>query len=215
MLSRAAVSKLRRVVAEWARLPERSHASPLRCGCLWAIPRDEGRGWLDCPSRTDALPYLGSPVRWPGSRPLDREHPGVQPVAIVIRRPQAAHSGESAHLDAALLSRLSLQRSVPGVWLLRAGIQMPVPSWRQFLSLSARQHLESADRDQCGACHSGCRFFAPPAPSTAARQQRCLASDDLCGRSGTRVLRELEGSTRHTGLSRRNSAVLTVPLVGC
>jgi hypothetical protein len=30
-----------------------------------------------------------------------------------------------------------------------------------------------------------------------------LASDVLCGRSGTRVLRELEGSTRHTGLSRR------------
>src|SRR5207253_8318757 len=70
------------------------------------------------------------------SRPLDREHPGVQPAAIVICRSQAARSGEPAPPDAALLSRLSLQRSVPGVWLLRAGIQMSVPSWRQFPSLS-------------------------------------------------------------------------------
>ena len=130
------------------------------CLSLRAIPRDEGRGWLDCSSRpTNALPHPGSPVRWSGSRPLDREHPGVQPVAIVICRSQAARSGEPAPPDAALLSRLSLQRSVPGVWLLRAGIQMSVPSWRQFPSLSARQHLGAADRDQCGACHSGCRFF--------------------------------------------------------
>jgi hypothetical protein len=136
-----------------------------------------------------------SPVRWPGSRPLDREHPGVQPVAC---RSQAARSGEPAPPDAALLSRLSLQRSVPGVWLLRAGIQMSVPSWRQFPSLSARQHLGAADRDQCGACHSGCRFFS------ACAVHRCPPAALFGfgrGRSGPRVLRELEGST--TGLSRR------------
>ena len=50
-----------------------------------------------------------------------------------------------------------------------------------------------------------CRFFVPPAPSTAVRQQRCLASDVPCGRVRPRraSCAKLEGALRDTGLSRR------------
>ena len=142
----------------WHRGKRRGSRHHLRLPIEWLIGFDRSTasspGGADSGDHCCSVPR--SPARWPGARPLDREHPGVQPVAC---RSQAARSGEPVPPDAVLLSRLSLERSVPGVWLLRAGIQMSVPSWCPFPALSARQHLVADDRDQCGACHSGADFL--------------------------------------------------------
>jgi hypothetical protein len=114
------------------------------------------------------LPHLGSPLRRPGSMLLDREPRGAESVATVICRPQAARSGEPAPPNAVLLSRLSLQRSMLGVWPLHAGIRMSVPPWRWLPSLFPRQHLEAAAPERCGARHSGHKFCS----GRAVRQRR-------------------------------------------